>query len=344
MDIDYDEFELGDLRLQSGEILPDAKLAYKTYGKLNSNGDNVIVFPTAYCGDHYDNEWLIGEEMALNPDEYFIVVPNMFGNGLSSSPSNRPDLARGGFPLVTPFDNVVAQHRLLYEKLDIAEIALATGFSMGAIQAYHWAALFPNEVRRLLPFCGAAKVAHHNWVFLEGIRSVLTVADGNVADERAVLRAAGRVYAGWAYSQAFYREQLWRDLGFETLEAFLEGFWDNLFLNKSRLDLLAMLATWQHADISGNDLYQGNFNLALGSITAKTVVMPGSTDLYFTVDDSELEVPYIPDGALAVLKSKWGHAAGVGLNKDDSMFINASLQDLLSQGVRRDERAAVNRA
>lgn len=87
---DYDTLELGDVRLLSGDTLHDAKLVYKTYGKLNAQRNNAIVLPAAYGGRHTDNEQIIREGMALDPTRYFIVVPNMFGNGLSSSPSNTP--------------------------------------------------------------------------------------------------------------------------------------------------------------------------------------------------------------------------------------------------------------
>lgn len=103
--------------LQSGAMLRDAKLAYKSYGNLSSSKDNVIVYPTWYSGQHYDNEWLIGDGMALDPARYFIIIPNMLGNGLSSAPSNTPppyDKAR--FPKVTAYDNVRLQHRLVREK------------------------------------------------------------------------------------------------------------------------------------------------------------------------------------------------------------------------------------
>ena len=83
---DYDVFELGDVALQSGMTLRGAKLAYKSYGELNDRRDNAIVFPTFFSGKHTDNEPMVGEGMALDPREYFIVVPNLFGNGLSSSP------------------------------------------------------------------------------------------------------------------------------------------------------------------------------------------------------------------------------------------------------------------
>jgi homoserine O-acetyltransferase/O-succinyltransferase len=81
--------------------LRDAKLAYRTYGSLNQAKSNAIVYPTWYSGQHYDNEWLIGEGMALDPAHYCIIVPNMLGNGLSSSPSNTPPpYDRARFPRV----------------------------------------------------------------------------------------------------------------------------------------------------------------------------------------------------------------------------------------------------
>jgi homoserine O-acetyltransferase/O-succinyltransferase len=99
---DYQIFELGDVTLQSGATIRNSKLAYRTFGTISANKDNVIVYPTWYSGQHNDNEWLIGNGMALDPAKYFIVIPNMLGNGLSSSPSNTPPpYDRARFPNVT---------------------------------------------------------------------------------------------------------------------------------------------------------------------------------------------------------------------------------------------------
>lgn len=100
--IDYETFELGDVVLQRGATLRGAELAYQTYGTLSPAKDNAIVYPTWYSGWHWDNEWLIGEGRALDPSRYFIIVPNMLGNGLSSSPSSTPPpYDRVRFPNVT---------------------------------------------------------------------------------------------------------------------------------------------------------------------------------------------------------------------------------------------------
>ena len=84
----YEKFKLGNVKLLSGKILNSAELAYKTYGKLNKSGTNVIVLPTFYTGNHIRNEGFIGKNRAINPNKYFIVSINMFGNGFSSSPNN----------------------------------------------------------------------------------------------------------------------------------------------------------------------------------------------------------------------------------------------------------------
>src|SRR5260370_27255397 len=105
--------EMGDVVLQSGATLRGARLSYKTHGSLNAARDNAIVYPTWYGGQHTDNEWLIGAGLALDPARYFIIVPDMLGNGLSSPPSNTPpptDQAR--FPHLTADDNLKLQHPL----------------------------------------------------------------------------------------------------------------------------------------------------------------------------------------------------------------------------------------
>src|SRR3954451_6584470 len=145
--VDYEIYELGDVTLQHGATLRDCTLAYKTYGELAPDEGNAIVYPTWYSGRHWDNEWLIGEGMALDPNEYFIIVPNMLGNGLSSSPSNTPppyDKAR--FPNVRVQDNVSVQHRLVTERFGIENLVLVTGWSMGAGQTYQWAMSYPEMV------------------------------------------------------------------------------------------------------------------------------------------------------------------------------------------------------
>jgi homoserine O-acetyltransferase/O-succinyltransferase len=338
MALDYEIYELGDVRLQRGATLRNCKLAYKTFGKLNADKSNVVVYPTWYSGQHTDNEWLIGPGMALDPDKYFIIIPNMFANGLSSSPSNTPEPYNGPrFPNVTACDNVRAQHRLVTERFGIRTIRLVTGWSMGALQTFHWGALYPDMVECILPFCGSAKCSRHNFVFLEGVKAALTAdAAWNqgwyTEKPHRGLRAMARVYAGWGFSQAFYRERLDIErMGYSSLEDFLVAFWEGFFLPRDANNLLAMLWTWQHGDISDNETFKGDFKKALGAIKAKAYVMPGQTDLYFPPEDSQFEVANMPNATFLPIPSIWGHfAGGPGTNPDDVKFLDSKLKELLA--------------
>ena len=334
---EYEVFNAGDVTLQNGAVLASATIAYATYGRLNKARDNVIVYPTFFCGTHAENQWLISEGRALDPSRYFIVVPNLLGNGISSSPSNSV-IARGAkFPFVSVYDNVKLQYRLLTELFDVRRLALAVGWSMGAQQAFHWGALYPDYVERIAPFCGSARTSRHNFVFLEGVKAALKAdKDYNGGDYREPpiegLKAVGRVYAGWGFSQAFYRHECdIKSLGFSSLEDFIVGFWEGFFTRVDANNLLCMLATWQGADISANTTYCGDFAKALGSIKARSLVMPCETDLYFPPEDSEIEVGLMPNAELRVIPSIWGHSAGaLGLNKIDVAFIDQAIKHLLS--------------
>ncbi len=313
------------VRLQRGGTLAQARIVYKTFGRLNARRDNVILYPTSYSAHHTDIEWLVSPEHALDPNRYFIVIPNMLTNGLSSSPSNTPGNG-GDFPEVTIYDNVMLQRQMMLELFKVDRIKMVYGWSMGAQQAYHWAALFGEAVERIVVNCGSAKTAPHNFVFLEGVRSAVQAArtpqDG--------LRAMGRIYAGWALSQTFYRREMWRGLGFKDLEDFLVRSWEASFLRRDARDLMAQLWTWQNGDISANDLFRGDLEMALSSIKAKVLLMPSATDLYFQTDDNRAELPHLKNARLMEIPSVWGHRAGNPLaNPEDAAFIDAQVEALL---------------
>lgn len=333
---EHKNFEAGNVALQSGITFRNARLAYQTYGTLNPARSNAVLFMTPFSAHHTDIEWMIGPGKALDPERYFIIIPNLFGNGLSSSPSNAIMPFEGSrWPNFTVADNVLVQQKLLQEVFAIERVALVCGRSMGGMQAYHWAALFPDRVERLAVICGAAKTSPHNLVFLEGVKATLT-ADMTYQDGRFVafpergLRAMGRVYAGWAMSQTFYRDELWRSTGCSSLEDYLVSQWEGNFLRRDPANLLSHLWTWQHADISANGIYKGDFQQALRAIKARALIMPSETDLYFQAEDNRREVACMSNASLLTIPSVWGHCAGMSVhNPVDAKFIDTALAALL---------------
>jgi homoserine O-acetyltransferase len=332
---DYRVFDAGDVRLQSGVVFPSMRLAYQTYGTLNARKDNVIVYPTSFSAQHCDTEWLIQRGGALDPDRYFIIIPNLFGNGLSSSPSNSSVTP---FPAISYHDAVAVQHRLLVEQFGISKIALVYGWSMGGMQAYHWAVGYPDMVERAAVVCGSARCSPYNHVFLEGVKAALTAdpawQDGRfVAKPVAGLRAMGRVYAGWAMSHAYYLDELWRETGFTSLEDYLARSWDVAFSRRDANDLLAQIAIWQNGDISRCPEFGGDIDRALAAVKASILLMPGQTDRYFDLRDNEAELGRLVNARSAELHpipSIHGHRAGNPVaNPADREFINAEISALL---------------
>lgn len=328
-------FHIDALTLESGEVLPDVELVFATHGRLAPNRDNVIWYPTWFMGRHDDNNWLIGPGRPLDPDRYFIVVPNMLGNGVSTSPSNAAESVRADrFPTITVRDQVRAQ-RLLVDALGITRLEAVVGWSMGACQAFQWAVSHPDLVQRILPFCGAARISEHNHVFLDGVAAAITADstfDAGRYREQPLrgLRAAAHVYAGWGFSQPFYRDRAYEALGFHDRDDFVDRFWQPLFTEqRDANDVLSMIRTWKSADVGLTPGFHGDLETALGSIRARAVVLSAERDLYFCAEDQASEVAHLPGGEFRVIPGIWGHSAGVGLNPPDTAFIDAALADLL---------------
>lgn len=309
------EFTVPELTLASGATLPAARLVYHRIGELNAPKDNLVLLPTYYGGAAAGNHPLVGGASPLDPERYCIVIPAMLGAGESSSPSNTPGAFGGGhFPALSLFDNIALQKRLVDEVFDGVSIALVAGWSMGGMQALQWASACPERVRSVVASCCTAQCSPHNWLFLEGVKAALR-ADPAFRNGRyrqppeAGLKAFARVYAGWAYSQAFFRNRSYRDLGFDSIEALLR-FWEQDHLAQDANDLLAVLGVWQEASIGNFPGNGGDLDRALACITMPTRLLPCRTDLYFTVADAEREAAAMPGARLEVIESDWGHIAG----------------------------------
>jgi len=150
----------------------------------------------------------------------------------------------------------------------------------------------------------------------------------------AGLRAMGRIYAGWAMSYEFYRDEVWREQGFVSQEDYLAATWDTAFAHRDADNLLAQIAIWQGGDISRCAAFDGDLDRALAAITARMLLMPGQTDRYFDWRDNESEVPKLVNARSAELRpipSVHGHRAGNPIRiPADRDFINAHVAALLN--------------
>jgi homoserine O-acetyltransferase len=328
-------YGLGDFVLQSGIILSDAFMGYKTYGTLNSSRDNVIVFPTWYTGTRDQVAPYVGRGKALDPEKYFIVIPDMFANGSSTSPSNAGVCHQGlNFPLVTPFDTVIAQRRLLVEHFNVTSIELMVGFSMSGQQAYHWAALHSDLVKRACSICGTAKTSPHNWAMLHAYKSTMEASPQWLdlacsAWDPKILAIVASIGATMAMSQDWYRQGQHLSEEINDVAGAIENL-KSLFASWVPANLYAQTLTWMAADVSDNATFNGDLAAALAAIKIPFLMMPCDTDLYFRVADNEAELPYLSNATLTVIESSSGHMAGLpGFNAEDDAFVSKQLLSFL---------------
>src|SRR6202042_1837426 len=257
------EFHIANFHTESGAILPEARIVYATYGHLNAARDNAVLLPSHYMANFHGYEWLIGADKALDPSKLFLVATELFGNGNSSSPSNTPEPFHGPrFPVTTIRDNVEAVHRLLTEELKITHLRAIVGFSMGAQQAFQWAVSYPAIADHIVATSGTAKTYGHGIVRLEGQIAALTADPAFEGGDYKTppvkgLEAFGMVWAGWLYSQEWWRKELWKTTAppGTTLEQMIEQRRHSFRADAN--DYILQARTWQRHDVGKTKGFDG---------------------------------------------------------------------------------------
>ncbi len=336
----FQTYDLGNFTLEDGGTLRGCQLAYATHGKLNKKKDNAILIPSWFSGtSKIFEQAYIGAGRALDPDKYFIICVNQIGNGLSSSPHNTPAPGgMGAFPKVRIGDDVRAQHQLVTEHFGIAELALVVGGSMGAQQTYEWAVRYPPMVKRAAAICGTAKNTDHDFLYTQTLMDAITSDPGwnkgyykSNEDVREGLQRHGRLWGVMGFSTEFYKQEVWRGLGFSSVDDMMVNFLDFYFTAMDPNSLLTQAWKWQRGDVSRHT--GGDLKKALGRITAKTFVMPIDEDMFFPPRDCKAEQKMIKGSEFRLLKSPCGHLVVTGIDPNFLAQVDEHLKELLAIAV-----------
>lgn len=175
---------IGELPLESGEILENITIAYQSWGSLNERADNAILVNHALTGWSDVPAWwpsMVGPGLAFDSDKYFIVCPNVIGGcqGSTGPSSIAPDGQRYGsrFPSVTIRDMVAAEVAFS-DALGIKKYRLAVGPSLGGMRALEWAVAHPDRVNAICTI-GSSAVATGDQIGTSSIQIRAIKSDPN---------------------------------------------------------------------------------------------------------------------------------------------------------------------
>jgi homoserine O-acetyltransferase len=154
--------DLGMCKLASGQQIEQCRLGYRTWGTLNADRSNAILFPTWFSGHSSDLAGFIGADKMLDPAKYFVIGVDALGDGVSSSPSNSTTQHGPAFPAFTTRDMVNTEYRLATETLHLTHLRGVLGQSMGGMQTFEWIVDYPDFIDKAIPIVGSTKLTSYD--------------------------------------------------------------------------------------------------------------------------------------------------------------------------------------
>ena len=304
---------------ESGQEIQDLEIGFHTYGRLNKAKDNVIWICHALTANADVFDWwkgLVGTGFLFNPEEHFIVCANILGspygtsNPLSINPINGQPYYQA-FPQFTIRD-IVKAHQLLADHLQIDNIHILIGGSLGGQQAVEWAIIEPERIKNLILI--ATNARHSPWgiAFNESQRLAIATdrtfyantPDGGQKGLKAARSIALLSYRGYKTYSITQQEE-----SDDKTDDYRASTYQN-YQGQKLVNRFNAYSYWYLTKtMDSHNVGRGRHGVekALSQIKARTLVIGIHSDVLFPIEEQQYLFRHISKSAFAELDSFYGH-------------------------------------
>jgi homoserine O-acetyltransferase len=258
---------IGDFQTESGAVIRDCRIGYRTFGQLNADRSNAVLFPTWFSGRSENLATLIGPGKLVDDTQFFVIAADALGNGVSSSPSNSP----APFPAITIRDMVNAHHRLVAGHLKLPKLHAVLGISMGGMQTFQWMVSYPDFFDRAVPIAGSPQLSSSDLLLWQAELSAIETAQASGGDMKQAMRVVNQIHQ-FALFTPEYRDG-------QTSHAAFAAFLKDLDATSGRMapqDWAAQLRAMMSHDIA--KAAGGALEKVAGAVKARTLVIAATQD------------------------------------------------------------------
>jgi homoserine O-acetyltransferase/O-succinyltransferase len=324
--------ELGDLTLESGEVIKNFRMSYVTHGTLNAARDNAILFHHGFAANHHLFDHMIGPGRPLDTDKYFIICPDTLGAtqiGYEHTTTATSSGLKMAFPFFNQRDMVKASYRLVTEALRIPRLLAVTGISSGGGDSLQFAVSYPQFMDGILPIVGSALAttdAHFRRLLAV---SILESCQGWESGKYDVNPAPCATNALSQWVHYFYTQEWW-DTYVDTPEAYTR--WRNT-IGQDYLDVQDARDLYYRLMVPGSigdtPGFGGDLGKALKTIKAKTLFIYNPQDRIFQRKDVDAQVAMIPNARALAINSSAGHFIGVNADPHATRLMGEAIRTFL---------------
>ncbi len=294
--------QLGNFSLESGEIIKDCRIGYRTFGKLNQDKSNIILYPSLYGGTSEHLGKLIGPGKLVDSSRFYVIAVDALGNGVSSSPSNSKRQRGDKFPVFTIRDMVRTQYELLTKELGVDHIYGIIGGSMGSFQAFEWLVMYPNFMDKAVAYVCTPQFTSYDLLLLSFELELIEAAQSAKIPEKTIQRLGNIGAELFARTPAYRVKHTSRS----EFDEFMEKYDKEASVVYTSDDKASQLRAMKSQDVFAH--FDGSMEKAAEAIRADVLMIVSETD-HMVNPQPAIDFARVLECDLVVLENNCGHLA-----------------------------------